>query len=148
MPNVNKPMRIPELNLQPPITSKVRLSEDMQQTLALLVGYVNSRRVLLQATETGVLITASPQIKGIIVFTSSGAKHTWNGGDIPCTEIAVLAGLDNTGRVYMNPYSGASAGSGWPLDKGESFGFTISNLNHLYLYVPTDPDIAIIAYTG
>lgn len=147
MPNINKPMQIPGLNLQPPLTSKVRLSEDMQQTLALLAGYTNSRRVLLSATETGVLNITSPQIKDIVVFKATAEVKSWQGGDIPCTEIAVIAELSNTGKVWTRPYSVASATNAWPLDRGDSFGFTVSNLNQVHVTIETTEEIAIIAYT-
>jgi len=147
MPDINKPMDVPELNLQPPITGKVRVSEDMQQTLALLLGYGDSRRVILKATESGMLNTVSPQIKDIVVFTAADPVFTWVGGDIPCTEIAVIAGLDNTGKVWVRPYSTASAANAWPLNKGEAFGFTVGNLNQLHITIETTAEIAIIAYT-
>ncbi|GAI78553.1 unnamed protein product, partial [marine sediment metagenome] len=63
MPDINKPMHVPELNLQPPITGKVRLSDDMQQTLALLTTYVNNKRILLPTSQSGVLFVSEPAIK-------------------------------------------------------------------------------------
>ena len=147
MPDINKPMDIPELNLQPPITGKIRLSEDMQQTLALLCGYFNGQRKLLEASESGVLNTASRQIKDIEVFTAGSTPDTWQGGDIKCNEIAVIAGLDNAGTVWVRPYSAASAANGWPLNKGEIFGFAINNLNQLHVTIETSSEIAVIAYT-
>ena len=147
MTEINKPMRVPELKLQPPITSKVRLSDDMQQTLALLTGYTNSRRMLLTASETGVLNSTSPQIKDILVHVATPTTKDWNGGDIPCTEIAVIAGLNNDGKVWVRPYSLASAANAWPLNTGESFGFSITNLNQLHVNIQKTGDIAIIAYT-
>ena len=147
MPNIKKALRVPELGLRPPITGDIRFSEDMQQTLALLTGFGDNRRVLLKATEGGVLHTVSPQLKDITVFTAADPVFTWQGGDIPCTEVAVMAGLDNTGRVWVRPNSGASAANGWPLDKGEPFGFTLSNLNQLHVTIEITAEIAIIAYT-
>ncbi|GAI54694.1 unnamed protein product, partial [marine sediment metagenome] len=84
MPDINKPMDIPELNLQPPITGKVKLSEDMQQTLALLCTYVNNKRVTVKASESGVLQTVNPRIKGIWGAESGGAGSTKQGDNIPC----------------------------------------------------------------
>lgn len=147
MPDINKPMDIPELNLQPPITGKIRLSEDMQQTLALLCGYFNGQRKLLQASEAGVLNTTSRQIKDIVVFPATSTPDTWQGGNIPCTEIAVIAGLSNGDRAWVRPYSAASAANGWPLDKGDIFGFTINNLNQLHITIQTTDDIVVVAYT-
>ncbi|GAH68375.1 unnamed protein product, partial [marine sediment metagenome] len=88
MPDIVKPMRIPGLNLSPPLTGKVRLSEDMQQCLSLLTGYYDNQRVLIKATESGVLQTVQPAIKDIVVFTATDPKKNWYGGDIPCTDVA------------------------------------------------------------
>lgn len=147
MPEINKPMGVRELNLQPPVTGKVRLSEDMQQTLALIVAYCDNQRVLVKASESGVLHTTSPRIKGIEVFTAADPVFTWQGSDIPCTDIAVIAGLDNNGKVWVRPYSTATAANAWPLNKGEIFGFAISNLNQLHIAIETTAEIAVIAYT-
>ncbi|GAI87245.1 unnamed protein product, partial [marine sediment metagenome] len=72
MPDINKPMDIPELNLQPPIIGKVKLLADMQQTLALLCGYANNKRVMLKASESGALLTYEPAIKDILILTTDG----------------------------------------------------------------------------
>jgi len=147
MPDIHKALRIPELNLRPPITGKIRLSEDMQQTLALLTAHGNNQRVLLKATEKGVLHTVAPQIKDVVVVTANTTPYAWQGGDILCTEIVVMADLDNADRVWVRPNSAASDANGWPLDKGEPFGFTLSNLNQLHVTIETSGEKAIIAYT-
>jgi len=147
MAKIRKIMGVPELDVQPPITQQIRLSDDMQQTLALLTGYSDNHRVVLKASETGLLNTVSPQIKDIVVFQAADPVFTWVGGDVPCTEIAVIAGLDNTGSVWTRPYKVASAANAWPLDKGEAFGFTVSNLNQVHVTIETTGEIAIIAYT-
>jgi len=147
MPEIHKALRIPELDLRPPITGHIRLSEDMQQTLALLTAYGDNKRVILKATPSGILQTVSPQLKEIVVLTADATPYAWQGGDIPCTEVAVIAGLDNAGRVWVRPNSAASAANGWPLDKAEVFGFTISNLNQLHVTIETTGEIAVLAYT-
>lgn len=147
MPDINKPMDVPELNLQPPITGKVRLSEDMQQTLALLCAHCGSERKLLSASESGVLNTASRQIKDIVVYTATAEVKEFQGSNTPCTEIAAIAGLSNGDRAWVRPYKVASAANAWPLDKGEVFGFTINNLNQLHVTIQTADDIVVVAYT-
>ena len=147
MPDINKPMGVPELNLQPPITGKLKLSEDMQQTLAVLSAMGVSQRVLLKASEIGVLNTTSRQIKDIVVYTATGGTKEFHGDNIPCTEIVAIAGLSNGDRAWIRPYEVASSANGWPLDKGEVFGFTISNLNQLYVTIQTADDIVVVAYT-
>lgn len=147
MAKIRSPLRIPELNLQPPIKGDIRLSEDMQQTLALLTGLGDNKRVVLKATDGGVLHVVSPQLKEVVVVTADEDAYDWQGGDIPCTEVAVIGGLDNTHRVWVRPNSAASEANGWPLDKGDPFGFTISNLNQLHINIEKDTQIAIVAYT-
>lgn len=147
MSEIHRALRIPELDLRPPITGHVRLSEDMQQTLALLTAFGDNRRVILKATESGMLNVVSPQLKDVVVVTANATPYAWQGGDIPCTEVAVIAGLDNAGRVWVRPNSVVSAANGWPLDKGDPFGFTLSNLNQLHITIETTGEIAIVAYT-
>lgn len=147
MSNIKKALRIPELNLQPPITGDIRLSDDMQQTLALLTGLGDNKRVVLKATDKGVLHTVSPQLSEVVVVTASGDADDWQGGDIPCTEVVVMADLDNAHRIWVRPNSTASSANGWPLDKGDPFGFTLSNLNQLHINIEKSGQKAIVAYT-
>lgn len=147
MPNINKPMGIPELNLQPPITGKVRLSEDMQQTLALLTGFGDNRRVLLRCSESGVLNVSEPHIKEIIHFVGDGAGDEQIGGDTVCTEVMVMAHPDNTGLVWVRPGVVATAANAWPLAAGDIVKFTLSNLNQLNMLMVDDTDTVIVGYT-
>lgn len=147
MAKIKKALRIPELGLEPPIKSDIRLSDDMQQTLALLTAFGDNKRVVLKATDKGILQAVSPQLKDIVVLTADATPYAWQGGDVPCSEVVVVAGLDNAGRVWFRPNSAASSANGWPLDKGEIFGFTISNLNQLHVTIQTSGEIAVIAYT-
>ena len=147
MPEINKPMDVPELNLQPSITGKLKLSEDMQQTLAVLCAMSVSQRVMLKASESGVLNTTSRQITDIVVFTATAGTKEFRGDNIPCTEIVAIAGLSNGDRAWIRPYKVASSVNAWPLDKGEVFGFTIDNLNQLYVTIQTADDIVVVAYT-
>ena len=147
MPDINKPMAVPELKLRPPIDGKVRLSEDMQQTLALLVAYCENKRVTLKASETGVLSTASAQIKDIVHITGIGANSEKTGGDVPCTECLVMGHPDNTGKIWVRPYKTATVDNAWPLDKSEVVGFTVDNLKQLNALIVVDGEKAIVAYT-
>lgn len=147
MPNIKKPMGVPELDLHPPITQQVRLSEDMQQTLALLTGLSGNKRVVLKANAAGILNTVSPQIQEVVVVTASGDADDWVGGDIPCTEVIVMGDLDNANRAWVRPNSAATSANGWPLDKGDSFCMSVSNLNQVHVNIQKDTQKVIIAYT-
>jgi len=147
MSNINKPMDVPELNLKPPIDGKVRLSEDMQQTLALLTAYCENKRVTLKASESGVLNTTSAKIKDIVHFTGVGANDTQTGESVPCTECMVMGHPDNTGKVWVRSDKTASVDNAWPLAAGEVVNFTLDNLKQLNMLIVVDGEKLICAYT-
>jgi len=144
---IGKAMRIVGLSLDPPIDKAVRLSEDMQQTLALLCGYGIDERKVLRASESGVLNVTSARIKDIEHYTGSGANDTQVGKNIPCTECMVMAHPDNTGSIWVRPGTTATVNNSWPLAKGEVVGFTLDNLKQLNMLMVTDGDIVIVGYT-
>ena len=144
---IGKAMRILGLNLDPPIDKAVRLSEDMQQTLALLCAYGIDKRILLRASESGVLNVTSARIKDIVPYTGSGANDTQVGSDTPCTECLVMAHPDNAGRVWVRPGVTATVNNSWPLAAGEVVNFTLDNLKQLSMLMVTDGDIVIVAYS-
>jgi len=140
-------MTIPDLNLKPPITTAIKLTTDMQQTLALLTAYADNKRVTLQASESGVLSVASAKIKDIVHYTGVGANDTQTGKDVPCTECLVMGHPDNTGTVWVRPYKTATVDNAWPLLKGEVVGFTVDNLKHLNMLIVVASEKVIVAYT-
>jgi len=147
MPDINKPMDIPELNLQPPITGKVRLSEDMQQSLALLCAMVNGKRVLLKASESGLLSLGEPAIKDIVIVTSAAGTGLGQGSDIPCSSVIIMAHPDNDDRTWVRPYAPCDDTHKWPLQKWDMVKFAVDNLNRLYFLCDTPEEKVIIAYT-
>jgi len=151
MPDINKPMDIPELNLQPPITGKVKLSPDMQQTLALLCGMGVTQRTLLRASESGVLLTGEPLIKDVVVLTGAivapETDSLAQGDDIPCSSVLIMAWPTNTDTIWVRPYAKPALNHGWPLDKKEVVGFSVDNLNRLHFLFDTDDERVIILYT-
>lgn len=147
MPDINKPMDIPELALKPPIIGKVRLSEDMQQTLALLCGYGDSARRLIKVAESGVLNTAAARIQDIVHVTGSGPNDIYQGGNVPTTEVLVLGHPDNTGRVWVRPDKTATVNNAYPLDAKDGVVLAIDNLQQLNLLIVVDGEKAILLYT-
>jgi len=147
MPDINKPMDIPELNLQPPISGKVKLSEDMQQTLALLCAYVNNKRVTLKASETGMLLVAEPLIQDVVFVQSAAGTGLGQGDNLPCSSVIVMAHPNNSGRAWVRPYKVSDATHGWPLDAGDVVSFSVNNVNQIYLYTETPEQRIIVAYT-
>ena len=144
---IGKAMRFVGLSLEPPIDKSVRLSEDMQQTLALICAYGVDGRKLLRASESGVLNTTSARIKDIVHYTGSGANDIQSGDDIPCTECLVLGHPDNTGKVWVRSSTTATINNAWPLAAGEVVNFTLDNLKQLKMLIVVDGEKVIVAYT-
>lgn len=147
MSSMGKNMRISGLSLDPPIESAVRLSDDMQQTLALLCAYGIDERKLLRASESGVLNVASARIKDIVHYTGVGANDTQSGDDTPCTECLVMGHPDNGGSVWVRPGATATVNNAWPLAATEVVNITIDNLKQLSMLMVTAGDKIIVAFT-
>lgn len=146
MPDINKPMDIPELNLQPPITGKVRLSEDMQQTLALLCAMGETQRIALRASGEGVLLVGEPTIKDIVIITSAAGTGLGQGSDIPCSKVMVMSHPDNTNITWVRPYNPVDGTHGWPLEPNDVVKFTVDNVNRIHFLCLTALGKVIIAY--
>lgn len=147
MTTINKPMDVAELNIQPPIEGKTRLSDDMQQTLALLTAYGADRRRPLRCSESGVLNVSSARIRDIVHYTQAAAVYEYTGASIPCTEVMVMGHPLNSGSVWVRPNKTATVNNSWPVAKGEVVGFTLDNLSQLNMLFIEDGDSLIVAYT-
>lgn len=147
MPDINKPMDVPELNLKPPLDGKVRLSTDMQQTLALLTAYSENKRVIVKASESGILYVTSARVKDIVHYTGTGANDTIVGDVLPCTECLIMAHPDNTGKIWVRPDKTATVDNAWPLAAGEVVSFTLDNLKQLNMLVVVASEKVIVIYT-
>lgn len=147
MPNINKPMGISGLDPKPPINKRVRLSEDMQQTLALLTAYGINERKVLKSSETGVLSVASARIKDIKHYTYTAGKQNQTGDSVPCSEVMVMGHPDNTGLVWVRPDKAATINNAWPLAKNDVVNFTLDNLSQLNMSFILLNESVIVAYT-
>lgn len=147
MPDINQPMTIPELKLKPPIDGKIKLSPDMQQTLALLTAYGDNARKLLMASESGVLYVASARIRDIVHYTKTNGSDPTEGDNVPCTECLIMGHPENTGTVWVRPDKTAELTKSWPLAAGEVVNFTLNNLKQLKMNIVTVDDTVIVAYS-
>lgn len=147
MPTINKSMDVSELNIQPPIEGKVRLSDDMTQTLALLTAMGAYKRRPLRCSESGVLNVTDPRIKDIEHYTGSGANDTQTGTDTKCSAVIVMGHPDNNSNVWVRPNTTATVNNAWPLAKSEVVGFTLDNLKQLNMLIVGDGEKVIVAYT-
>lgn len=146
MSNITKPLPFNELQAKPDIPSLIRLSDDMQQTLALLVGYNGSQRKLVSVSSNGILMMSSVRPKAVINITGSGTDDDWQGTDIKCSEVKVISNPDNAGRIWVNIDAVAAADTGEPLDAGDYLVWGIENLTNLHIHIVTDGNKVIVVY--
>jgi len=147
MLQIGTPLQIPDLHLTPEQEGGIQLSENMQQTLALLTGFWHNQRMLLKASPTGILLTASARLSDVVHYTGSGANDTQSGGDTPCTECLCMGHPDNTGKVWVRSDVVATVNNAWPLGAGEVISFTIDNRKQLQMLIVVDTEKLIVAYT-
>lgn len=146
MPLTNKPLPFDQLDAKPPLTGQQRVSEDMQQTLALLTGFNGSQRKLVIVTQEGILIVASVRPKGTINIAATSPDYIWSGDDIKCNEVKVIAHPDNSNRVWVNIDSNAGNNIGEPLDAGDHLVWGIENLKNLHITIMASGEKAIVVY--
>lgn len=144
---IGKPLRIPELDIKPEPTGGIQISKDMQQVLSTLTGFWRNKRLLLKASPSGILFTCSPQLEDIFHVTGSGANDTYQGDDIPCSEILIMGHPSNASKVWVRKGSEATVNNAWPLDANDVVNLSVINLNMLHLLIVADGEKAIIAYS-
>jgi len=147
MVQVRFPFDIKHFPTVPPLKSNPDITDDIQQTLATLVGFDGTARQLLRVTPSGMLQTVNPLAKKFINILAVGAGYVWDGSDIKCSEVAVKANSDNTGIVWVNIFDDADADVGWPLAGGEHIVLSLTNLSFLHLKIITHNEKAILYYT-
>lgn len=147
MHNIGKSLQFPELELRPEIKEMIKLSDDMQQTLASIIGYDGVSRRLLRCSENGVLNVSSPRIKDIFHVSNSGANYAWQGDNVKATEVMIMAHPDNNALIWVKNDEAASDENGWPLVKKEIIAITVDNLKNIHLLIVGAGETAIIAYT-
>ncbi len=147
MPEIDIPFKVEGLTMKPEMSGRIRLSDDMQQTLASLVGFDDIARRLLRCSKGGILFSTSPRIEYILHVTGSGASDTYQGMDKKVTEVMVMGHPDNSSKIWVKNDEIATANNAWPLDAKEVVNVTIDNLLNLNLLIVGDGEKAIIAYT-
>lgn len=141
------PFRIEDLVLKPEMAGRIRLSDDMQQTLASLVGYDGVSRRLLRSSAGGVLYVTTPRLDNIIHFQATSTPDNWVGDNKKATEVMVMGHPNNTGLIWARTDLAATVDNAWPLAAKEVIGFTVDNLNNLHVMIENTTEKAIIAYT-
>lgn len=144
---IEKPLPFDDLPTKPPLTGKPRMSDDMQQTVALLSGWDGATRRLVGVSPSGVLYVASPTVKGILNLLADQVSYNWQGGDIPTTEVLILNNCKNTGDVWVNVGAAAAPDTGYLLECGDSLVISVNNLHSLHIHITNDTEKAIVIYT-
>jgi len=147
MDKYKSPVKMPELNLIPESARGIELDAGMKQVMSLLTAYWRERRVTLQSTPSGMLFAGSSQIGDIFHVPATGNNFEYQGGDIACSEVMVMAHPSNGDSIWVRPHKIATVNNAWPLLKYDVVSYTITNLNMLHILIPVITERAIIAYT-
>jgi len=147
MPDIIIPFRLEGLPVKPELAGRIRLSDDMQQTLASLVGFDDIARRLLRCSKGGILHTTTPRLDNIVHVTTAAGTGLWQGSDKKITEVMIMAHPDNNGLLWIKNDEAATANNGWPLAANAILNVTLYNLNNLHILSVTPEEKAIIAYT-
>ncbi len=142
-----KNLRFDDLLVKPPFGGKLRLSDDIQQTIALIIGWDGESRRMIRSSPNGIVRVCDGQAKGVLNVTADSGAYTLTPPDTPTSEIIVKAHVDNVGQVVVNIGVTASLTAGFPLDPGESVEFSVNNLSAIRLYVELTTEKAAILYT-
>ena len=147
MPTTQLPMGSERLGIRPPLPSQIRVAEQLVQTLALLLGHNAGNRVVLKASLSGVLYTASPRLSDVFHWTAAAPNTAEQGDNIAATEILCQAHPDNTGRIWVRTRKDAATDNAFPLDKGDVIGFSVENLSELRALIVANGDTLIVGYS-
>ena len=147
MSEITMPFGISEIIVSPEPTGRIRLSDDIQQTLASVMGYDGGSRRLLRCGKTGTLFVASAAVQTVQVITADQINYVWSGGNIETTEVLIRARSTNADSVLVAVDAAAGATNSWVLLAGESIQFTIDNLQRLNLKIIADTEIVDLLYT-
>ena len=136
-----------DLPTKPEITGRPKLSDDLQQTIALLSGWDGVTRRLIRCSPSGVIRVGSARTRGLYNIVANQDAYTITCADCPTSEVMLRAFPDNTGRVFVNIAAAASLNVGYPLFTGEWVNLSVNNLNSLQLYIEKNTDKVAVIYT-
>lgn len=147
MPEITIPFPFGDLPIKPELTGRVRVSDDMTQTLATLLGWDGSVRRLIRTSESGAAHAVSPQFGGMTHKTSTGPNEQITFSNIPTTEVMVRGHPDNGELIWVNVGTVPSTANAWPLAANDYVVLSIDNLVKLKILIVTSGNAAIVLYT-
>ena len=101
MPELQIPFPLKELPLKPEMTGRIKVDETLIQTLSALMGYDGEGRRLLKCMLNGSLNVVSPAACCIINKATVAGNEDISFGDIPTTEVIIMAGANNGGTYGL-----------------------------------------------
>lgn len=147
MAKLGLPIADESLDIYPKLPPNIPLTNEVQQTLSLILGYSNSDRVPLRASPSGILYTCTPRISDIIQWLAVANDELHQGPELPCSIVLLRCALANTGNVYVSVRKTATITNSLPLQKGEWVIFSIENLSELHCLIATAGDVFIVMHS-
>jgi len=147
MPTTQLPMASERIGIRPPQGSQIPVAEQVVQTLAQLLGHNAGERIVLIASPSGILYTASPRLSDVFQWTAAAPNTAKQGDNKAATEILCMAHPDNTGRIWVRTKTAAATNNAFPLDKGDVIGFSVENLQELRALIVANGDTLIVGYS-
>jgi len=147
MLEILKPFGFKDLPTKPEIIGRPKVSDDIQQTLASLVGWDGTTRRLIHVSARGIIRVCSGRAAGIYNIVADQDAYTITCADCPASEVMLRSFPDNTGRVFLNIGAAAALNTGYPLFTGEWVKLSVNNLNSLQLYIEKNTDKVAAIYT-
>jgi len=147
MPLIGIPFPFGDLPIKPELTGKIKITDEMQQTLATLIGWDGSSRRLVRTSNSGNLQIASSRFGGIITKTATGANQVQTFTNISTTEIMVMGHPGNSQTIWVNFGTTPTNANSWPLNSEDVLQMSIDNLQHLQILIEDNGEKAIVLYT-
>ncbi|GAG72436.1 unnamed protein product [marine sediment metagenome] len=147
MHEILKSFTFDDLPTKPPVTGRPKVSEDLQQTIALLSAFDGITRRLVRASPTGVLRVGSGRAVGLHNIVANKDGYTIACVECPASEVMIRAFPDNTGRVFVNIAAAAALNVGYPLFTGEWVSLSVNDMSILQLYIEKETDKVAVIYT-
>jgi len=146
MQNIGTPLQCEQLKLSPERQGGINLSDDMQQSLALLAGFSKNQRIIIEASPNGVLRVTSGRLIDVVHYTATAGNQTKQGSDVPCSEVECMGHPSNGGKVWVRSLATATVDNAWPLGPGEVKNFSVDNLRDLQMLIVVDTERLIVSY--
>lgn len=147
MAEIEIPFPLQDMPIKPEMTGRVKIDETVIQTIAALCGWNGEARRLLTCALSGALHVTTPPVCCITNKHSVGGNEHITFGDIPTTEVMVLAKSGNSNYVWVNVGTPAGTDVGWPLSATECVQFSINNMSELRIFITGADDRVVIMRT-